>query len=77
MDRPCSITWSCTNNVVAEVIVLINAYTITPCNHVTLHGLASPGLLHGPLVRYVKLQVAHAPGIPGTFSPAADFKGNR
>ena len=23
----------------------------------------------GPLARYLKLQVAHAPGIPGTFSP--------
>ena len=29
---------------------------------------------HGPLTRHVKLLVAHA---PGTFSPAADFKGNR
>ena len=26
-------------------------------------------LLHGPLARYVKLWVAHAPGMPGTFSP--------
>ena len=25
--------------------------------------------LHGPLARYVKLWVAHAPGMPGTFSP--------
>ena len=33
--------------------------------------------MHGPLTRYVKLQVAHAPGMPGTFSPAADFKENR
>ena len=32
---------------------------------------------HGPLTRYVKLQVAHAPGMPGTFSPTADVKGNR
>ena len=32
---------------------------------------------YGSLTRYVKLQVAHAPGIPGAFSPAADFKGNR
>ena len=24
---------------------------------------------HGPLTRYVKLQVAHAPGMPGKFSP--------
>ena len=28
---------------------------------------------HGPLTRYVKLRVAH---MPGTFSPATDFKGN-
>ena len=25
--------------------------------------------LHGPLARFVKLLVAHAPGMPGTFSP--------
>ena len=25
---------------------------------------------HGPLTRYVKLQVAHAPGMSGTFSPS-------
>ena len=24
---------------------------------------------HGPLARYIKLPVAHAPGMPGTFSP--------
>ena len=32
---------------------------------------------NGPLTRYVKLRVAHAPGMPGTFSPTAEFKGNR
>ena len=26
-------------------------------------------MYHGPLSRYVKLRVAHAPGMPGTFSP--------
>ena len=26
-------------------------------------------LRHGPLSRYIKLRVAHAPGMPGTFSP--------
>ena len=26
-------------------------------------------VLYGPLIRYVKLRVAHAPGMPGTFSP--------
>ena len=35
------------------------------------------GIPHGPLTRYVKLQVAHAPGMPGKFFPAAVFKGNR
>ena len=39
--------------------------------------LTVPDLGHGPLTRYVKLQVAHARGMPGTFSPPTDFKGNR
>ena len=26
-------------------------------------------LLNGPLARYAKLRIAHAPGMPGTFSP--------
>ena len=28
-----------------------------------------PQRLYGPLTRYAKLRVAHAPGMPGTFSP--------
>ena len=28
---------------------------------------------HGPLPRYVNLRVAHAPGMPGTFSPPSRF----
>ena len=31
--------------------------------------LRKPCQNHGPLTRYVKLQVAHAPGMPGTISP--------
>ena len=31
---------------------------------------------NAPLARYVKIRVAHAPGMPGTFSPAANFKRN-
>ena len=34
--------------------------------HISLH--------HGPLTRYVTLRVAHAPGMPGTFSLTADSK---
>ena len=29
----------------------------------------TPMWCHGPLARYVKLRVTHAPGMPGTFSP--------
>ena len=31
-------------------------------------------LFHGPLTIYAKLRVAHAPGMPGTFSPAPTSK---
>ena len=34
----------------------------------TTHHLSLTAYSHGPLARYVMLQVAHAPGIPGTFS---------
>ena len=30
--------------------------------------------LHGPLTRYVKLRIAHAPGMSGTFSPPPTSK---
>ena len=29
---------------------------------------------HGPLTRYVKLRVAHAPGMPGTFPPCGPLQ---
>ena len=31
-------------------------------------------LVNGPLIRYVKLRVVHAPGMPGTFSPPPTSK---
>ena len=37
----------------------------------------SRNVSNGPLTRYVTLRVAHAPGMLGTFSLAADSKGNR
>ena len=33
----------------------------------------SISMSHGPLARYVKLWVAHAPGMPGTFPPPPRF----
>ena len=47
-----------------------------PCTNPSIHVVAVGNassrrclLLYGPLARYVKLRVAHAPGMPGTFSP--------
>ena len=37
----------------------------------TSHRLTPDLPSHGPLARYVKLRVAHVPGMPGTFSPPA------
>ena len=43
--------------------------------HVSMCYMTCHLLLHGPLSRYVKLQVAHAPGMPGTFFPPPIFQG--
>ena len=43
-----------------------NSYTMCVTEVQSNH----PGhIAHGPLTRYVKLRIAHAPGMPGTFSP--------
>ena len=46
-------------------VIFFNLY-ITLCMRRTLW---CAKLTHGPLARYVKLWFAHAPGMPGTFSP--------
>ena len=52
--------------IILSCIPRLNIYK-TPSN-----AIANP---HGPLTIYVKLQVAHAPGMPGTFSsPPASKK---
>ena len=60
-------------------------YKLTPVNSVA-HGCPwwilymqtsadwSSVCTHGPLTRYVKLRVAHAPGMPVTFSPPTTLK---
>ena len=40
----------------------------TTCISVWWHQVCH--ICHGPLARYIKVRVAHAPGMPGTFSPA-------
>ena len=38
------------------------------------HGQLCNMMVHGPLTRYVKFRMAHAPGMPGTFSPPPTSK---
>ena len=46
---------------------------VPPCIYNVLHNMLVKLCMsfNGPLARYVKLRVAHAPGMPGTFSPLA------
>ena len=55
------------------MISLIDLINFMPCHTLidqipVLHQTDSWILHHGPLTRYVKLRVVHAPGMPGTFS---------
>ena len=47
----------------------LNLEIITPVIEIYLEMLAN-----GPLARYAKLRVVHAPGMPGTFSPPPTSK---
>ena len=58
-------------------LACVSQSMITESRCLIIKNVLGFAVAHGPLTRYVKLQVAHAPGMPGTFSPAADFKGNR
>ena len=55
----------------ARLMALMAPYKVTGIEHVTLTPLllALSSWCHGSLTRYVKLRVAHAPGMPGTFYP--------
>ena len=48
--------------------ILLQCVFYTILNHIFMI------VCHGPLTRYVKLRVVHAPGIPGTFSPPPTSK---
>ena len=54
--------------------VLIYVYIYLCICSTTLLLIACIIDFHGPLTRYVKLRVAHAPGMPGTFSPPPTSK---
>ena len=64
-------------NVVFRMLAILSQPQCVNSSRMSAVNCVSKPSHHGPLTRYVKLQVAHAPGMPGTFSPAADFKGNR
>ena len=46
---------------------------VRPKSNLTNTAFHHKHILHGPLARYGKLRVAHAPGMPGTFSPPPRF----
>ena len=54
-------------------IFAMYSYKVWLCSLVNFTAKCKPR--HGPLTRYVTLRVAHAPGMPGTFSLTADSKG--
>ena len=51
----------------------IRGLTITLGNDNSASNVHQVGMPYGPLTRYVKFRVAHAPGMPGTFSPPQCF----
>ena len=59
----------------AEIISVISYRRYpgnTICQIISSHGIISSVQIfcaHGPFARYAKLQVVHAPGMPGTFCP--------
>ena len=55
----------------ALVFVVITYQICSSCTQLSIHGA------YGPLTRYLKLLVAHAPGMPGTFSPPPGVKRSR
>ena len=60
------IWYNCQHFKVAHV-ASCHTQLLGPCSYLTsLRGL-SQSCLNGPLTRYVKLRVAHAPGMPGRF----------
>ena len=56
-------------NIHVTTIISDQRYTNVDCHPVHRLYLFHDAY-HGPLARYVKLWVTHAPGMPGTFSPA-------
>ena len=48
---------------------LVNSLYKDPVTRNTSHIMRSTSFNYGPLTRYIKLRVVHAPGMPATFSP--------
>ena len=57
------------NSTVAPLNFGNNCFHPLLCNGCNLSSLLGLKLDHGPLARYVKCRVAHAPGMPGAFFP--------
>ena len=62
MMKCCCDSWAICQLQYSSMISMISLFMI--------NSWRSGAYIMGPLARYVKLRVAHAPGMPGTFSPS-------
>ena len=53
----------------SKKIINNGCVTLIICPQMYAYAVRLPRHVYGPLTRYAKLRVAHAPGMPGTFSP--------
>ena len=71
VDKCCTPQWRMPHQYKFNVPLTIRQLTRQV---IFFNGSPFENFFHGPLTRYVKLRVAHAPGMPGTFSPPPTSK---
>ena len=55
---------------IKKITIVLKTYIGSSGTYLTAHVMSNRAIpFHGPLARYVKSRVAHALGVPGTFSP--------
>ena len=70
MKRTVSLSWEkCWARIKVRIIIPLLDEAGTRVSIWTRNTQSSKEESHGPLAKYVKLRVGHAPGMPGTFSP--------
>ena len=88
VDASCNVTWvsyNVTSGQPKPTGTLVGGFTPLFMSKLTIYGInvvghynpfnhKAWGQFHGPLIRYVKLQVAHAPGMPEKIFPHRRFQ---